>query len=96
MATLHIENTVHDFATWKSVFDKYDNVRRDRGVRSYRMTRSHDNPNQVMVDLTFDSVSRAEDFREVLEKIWRSPQSAAELVSHSTPLIVDVVEERTL
>lgn len=96
MATLHIENIVHDFDTWKSAFDKYDNVRREKGVRSYRMTRHHDSPNQVMVDLTFDSVSRAEDFREVLEKIWRSPQSQAELVSHSTPLIVDVVEERTL
>lgn len=96
MATLHIENTVHDFDSWKSAFDKYDNLRRDKGVRSYRMARHHDDPSKVMVDLTFDSVSRAEDFCEVLEKIWRSPQSRAELVSHSTPLIFDLVEERTL
>src|SRR5947209_7878500 len=96
MATLHIENIVHDFDSWKSAFDKYDHVRREKGVRSYRMTRHHDDPNKIMVDLTFDSVSRAEDFCEVLDKIWQSPQSKAELVSHSAPLIVDVVEERTL
>lgn len=96
MATLHIENTVRDFDSWKSTFDKYDSLRREKGVRSYRMTRSHDDPNQVMVDLTFDSVSRAEDFCEVLEKVWRSPQSRAELLTHSAPRIVEMVEERTL
>jgi hypothetical protein len=96
MATLHIENTVRDFDSWKSAFDKYDNVRREKGVRSYRLTRHHDDPNKVIVDLDFDSVSRAEDFCQVLAKIWRSPQSQAELVNHSEPLLVDVVEQRML
>lgn len=95
MATLHIENVVHDFDTWKSAFDRYETLRREKGVRSYRLTRHHDDPNKVVVDLDFDSVSRAEDFRQVLAKIWRSPQSQAELVSHSEPLIVDLVEART-
>jgi hypothetical protein len=96
MATLHIENTVHDFDTWKSAFDKYDDMRREKGVRSYRVTRHHDDASKVMVDLDFDSVSRAEDFCEVLAKIWRSPQSRSELVSHAEPVLVDLVEARTL
>jgi hypothetical protein len=96
MATLHIENIVKDFDTWKSAFDKYDTMRKEKGVRSYRMTRHHDDPNQVMVDLDFDSVSRAQEFGEVLAKIWKSPQSRAELVSHTAPVLVDLVEERTL
>ena len=96
MATLHIENVVHDFDSWKAAFDKYDRLRREKGVRSFRMTRHHDDPTKVVVDLDFDSVSRAEDFCAVLEKIWQSPQSKAELVSHTKPLIVDVVEQRTL
>jgi hypothetical protein len=96
MATLHIENVVRDFDSWKSAFDKYDNMRRDKGVRSYRLTRQHDDPSKVTVDLDFDSVTRAEEFCEVLAKIWQSPQSQAELVSHSAPQLVDLVEARTL
>ena len=36
MAILHIENTVHDFDTWKAAFDKFERFRADHGVRSYR------------------------------------------------------------
>jgi hypothetical protein len=96
MATLHIENIVRDFDSWKSAFDKYDELRRAKGVRSYRLTRHHDDPTKVMVDLDFDSVSRAQDFLQVLAKVWQSPQSRAELVSHAEPLLVDLVEARTL
>ena len=94
MATLHIENTVRDFDEWKAVFDKFDRFRAEKGMRSYRMARQVDEPNKVIVDLDFDSVEAATEFRGALEQIWRTPQSQEQLVAHGTPLLYDVVEQR--
>lgn len=96
MTTLHIENTLHDYDTWKTAFDKYDRVRADNGVRSYRISRRADDPLQIMIDLEFDDRAAAEAFLGVLAKIWASPQSRAELVSHSEPRVLEVVEDRVL
>lgn len=96
MATLHIENTVHDFDEWKAVFDKFDRFRAEKGMRGYRMARLVEDPNVVTIDLDFDSVEEATAFRGALEQIWQTPQSQAQLVSHGTPRLYDVVEQRVL
>jgi hypothetical protein len=96
MTTLHIENTVHDFAEWKAVFDKFERLRADNGVRSYRMARDVADPRKVTVDLEFDSREDAEGFRGKLEQIWTTPQSIAQLVDHATPMLLETVVEQTL
>jgi hypothetical protein len=96
MTTLHIENTLHDYDSWKTAFDKYDRVRADNGVRSYRIHRRADDPQQILIDLEFDDRAAAEAFTQVLAKIWSSPQSQAELVSHSEPVLLETVEDRVL
>ena len=95
MTTLHIENTVHDFDSWKAAFDKFDRFRADQGVRSYRVTRDIGDPQKVTVDLDFDSPAEASAFRVALERIWQTPQSKEHLVSHSEPLLMDLVEARS-
>lgn len=95
MATLHIENTVRDFDSWKTVFDKFERFRQDSGVRSYRLSRDLGEPNQVAVDLDFDSVPDAEAFLQSLRKIWQTPQSKAEVVAARTPRILDIVVQRS-
>lgn len=95
MTTLHIENKVHDYDEWKVAFDKFDRLRADQGVRSYRVARGVEDPSQITVDLEFDSVHAATDFRGILEKIWATPQSREQLISHCTPVILDVVEVHT-
>jgi hypothetical protein len=96
MATLHVENTVRDYDSWKSTFDKFDRARRDRGVTRYRITRSADDHAKVMVDLEFDSTSRAEEFREFLHGVMSTPQARAELVEHRPPVVFDVMEDLSL
>ena len=96
MTTLHIENTLHDFDSWKTAFDKYDRVRADNGVRSYKIHRRTDDPQQIVIDLEFDDRAAAESFTQVLAKIWSSPQSQDELVSHSEPVLLELVEDRVL
>jgi len=96
MTTLHIDNTVHDYDTWKDAFDRYEAFRKERGVRSYRIARDATDPQRVLVDLDFDDAASATEFRGALEKIWATPLSRREMVSHRAPLLLDVVVHRTL
>jgi hypothetical protein len=96
MATLHIENTVRDFDAWKAAFDKFERFRADKGVRSWRLARELADPDQVVIDMDFDSTEEAIAFRGALEQIWRTPQSRNELVSHNAPTVYEVVETRVL
>lgn len=93
MSTLRIENRVRDYASWKQAFDKYEGLRRDKGVRAFRITREADDPLHVFVDLDFDNASGAQDFRETLAKVWRTPQSREQLAEHIEPIVLDVVDE---
>ena len=95
MTTLHIENEVRDFTAWKAVFDKYDAFRAEHNVRSYRLSHYAGEPNRLIVDLDFDSADDAATFRAALEKVWASPQSAAQLAGHAKPVFLELIEERT-
>jgi len=96
MTTLHIDNTVRDYDTWKEAFDRYEGFRKEQGVRSYRIARDANDPQRVLVDLDFDDAETAEDFRGALEKVWATPLSQSQLISHSDPLLMDVVVHRAL
>ena len=91
MNTLQIRNTVRDFETWKSVFDKFERFREEHGVRSYRVLRRADAERDVQVILDFDTEAAATEFRGHLEQIWRTPQSQAQLVDHDEPVLLEVV-----
>ena len=95
MTTLHIENTVRDYASWKAVFDKYDAFRAQHGVRSYRLSRHAADANQLMIDLEFDTLPEAQAFAEALRKVWASPQSQEQLVEHTAPQLLEVLEQRS-
>jgi hypothetical protein len=94
MTTVHIENTVQDFDTWKANFDKYERFRAEQGVQSYRVSRSVSAPNEVIIDLEFGDQAAAQAFLPQLEKIMNSPQAQTQLVAHSVPRLYAVVTER--
>ena len=96
MTTLHIENTVRDYDSWQDAFDKFERFRIDNGVRSYRIGRRVEEPNEVTVDLEFGSTEDAEAFVPKLEQIWSTPQSKEQLVAHSAPTLMEVVRLRDL
>jgi hypothetical protein len=96
MATLHVSNIVRDYDSWKGNFDKFDRARRERGVRGYRIARGDEEPTRVIVDLDFDSTTRAEEFAEFLRGVMRTPQAQSELLQHDTPVVLEVTEERQL
>ena len=52
MATLHVSNIVRNYDSWKGNFDKFEEARKDRGVRGYRIARGDERPTRVIVDPT--------------------------------------------
>ena len=96
MTTLHIENTVRDYASWQEAFDKFERFRADNGVKSYRICRKAGDPNQITVDLEFGSAAEAEAFVPQLQRIWSTPQSREQLVSHGAPELLELVRHRVL
>ena len=96
MTTLHIDNIVRDYDTWKEAFDRYEGFRKERGVRSYRIARVSDNPGRVLIDLDFDDPATAVEFRGALEKVWATPLSQSQMISHGEPLVLDVVTHQTM
>ncbi len=95
-ATLHIENTVHDYHSWKRAFDKFDRFRVAGGVRQYRVSRRAEDPTTVVIDLDFDSIDDATAFRQSLQKVWATPQSQAELVDHAVTMLNEGLEQQAV
>ena len=70
MTVLHIEHPVSDYETWKRAFDA-DPVGRERsGVRRYRILRDKDDPNDVTIDLEFDTAEEAEALLASMQVAW--------------------------
>jgi ribosomal protein L35AE/L33A len=70
MTILQIEHPVRDFDRWKQAFDGDPVGRKEGGVRRYRIYRSADDPNYVVVDLELDSPAEAEAFLGRLRVLW--------------------------
>ena len=93
MTTVHIENTIQDFNTWRANFDKYERFRAEQGVQSYRVSRSVTDPDEVIIDLEFCDETAAQAFLPKLDQIMTSPQARTQLVRHSVPRLYEVVTE---
>ena len=94
MTTVHIENTVQDFDSWKANFDKYERFRAEQGVQSYRVSRSLTEPGEVLIDLDFRDEAAAQAFLPKLEQIMKSPQAQTQLLQHSVPRLYAIVTDR--
>jgi quinol monooxygenase YgiN len=93
MTTVHVENSVRDFDTWKANFDKYERFRAEEGVRRYRVSRGVTEPNEVIIDLEFDDHAAAQAFLPKLAQIMTTPQAKAQLVRHLPPRVYALVAD---
>jgi len=94
MTILHIEHPIRDFDLWKKAFDS-DPIGRERsGVRRYQVLRPVDDPNYVMIDLSFDNSGAAEAALAALRELWRATAASSILVGAPQTRIVEVVERK--
>jgi hypothetical protein len=92
MPILRIEHPVPDFDGWKAAFDSDPVGRKQSGVRRYQILRSIDDPNYVMIDLEFDTVSEAEALLAAMRVVWSG--AGRTVMSNPRARIVETVESK--
>jgi hypothetical protein len=73
MATLHIEHPISDLKTWLTAFAKFAEARQKAGVRAERVYQPIEDSKYIVLDLDFDAVDDAVQFKNFLESnVWSS------------------------
>jgi ribosomal protein L35AE/L33A len=90
MIVLQIEHLVPDFAGWKKAFDSDPVDRKQSGVRAYRISRTTDNPNYVIIELEFDNLPEAEKMLGNLKKLWS--QVEGKVMMNPQSRIIETIE----
>lgn len=91
MPTLVVTHTVRDYDEWKQMFDSDPLGRRASGVREHRVMRAAEDPNDVTIELDFDTAGEAENLRQRLEEMWTTAGPRLGLESPKA-WVVDIVE----
>jgi hypothetical protein len=92
MAILHIEHEISELTTWLDAFNKFAPAREQAGVRHTAVYQPADDPNYIVVNLKFDSVEAASNFRTFLrDAIWKSPEASPALVGVPTARVLTEV-----
>ncbi len=77
MATLHIEHAITDLETWLGAFGRFEEARRNAGVKAQRVHQPVDDDRYILVELDFDSTEQADAFKGFLEsKVWANPEAS--------------------
>lgn len=93
MPVLRIEHPVPDFEAWKQAFDADPLDREGSGVVRYRVFRSLDDPQRVMIDLEFDDAGAAEAMRGALQAMW-SRVAAEGLIGEQRAHLVETIDTK--
>jgi hypothetical protein len=81
MPVLHIEHEISELAVWLDAFKQFAPAREAAGVTRTEVYQPADDPNSVVINLSFENLDAAMRFREFLiNQIWSSPESAPALV----------------
>lgn len=92
MHMLRIEHPVLNFDGWKNAFDSDPVGRKKSGVRRYQILRPVDDPNYVMIDLEFDTLSQAEALLAAMRVVWGRVEGT--IVMNPQSQIVEAVETK--
>ena len=93
MPVLHIEHEISELSVWLEAFKKSAPAREAAGVTRTEVYQRDDDPNYVVINLSFENLNAASGFRELLiNQIWSSPDSAPALVGPPTARVLTEVE----
>jgi hypothetical protein len=89
---LHIEHEISDLATWLGAFERFAPAREQAGVVQTEVFQPSDDPNYIVVNLRFETVDAASNFRTLLhDVIWQSPEASPALVGAPTARVLTEV-----
>lgn len=93
MPILHIEQEISDLSTWRDAFKKFAPAREAAGVTHTEVYQPSDDPNYIVINLRFQNVDAASNFRSFLiERIWSSQDSAPALVGMPVARVLEELE----
>lgn len=93
MPVLHIEHEVTELTVWLDAFKKFAAAREAAGVTRTEVYQPSDDPNYVVINLSFENLVAASNFREFLiSQIWSSPDAAPALVGPPTARVLTEVK----
>ena len=92
MPILHIEHEISDLVTWLQAFKRFAPAREQAGVTQTDVFQPADDPRYIVVNLRFESVEAASNFRSFLhEVVWKSPEASPALVGAPTARVLTEV-----
>jgi Antibiotic biosynthesis monooxygenase len=92
MPILHIEHEISDLTTWLEAFSRFAPAREQAGVQQTEVFQPSDDPNYIVVNLRFESVDAASNFRTFLQTVvWKSPEASPALVGAPTARVLTEV-----
>jgi hypothetical protein len=94
MVILRIEHRVPNYAGWKQAFDSDPVDRKGSGVRRYQILRGLDDPDEVLIDLEFETKGEAEALLTAMRRVWERVEGTVMWEPQSW--IVEVAESREL
>jgi quinol monooxygenase YgiN len=93
MAILHIEHEISDLEIWLDAFNKVAPAREQAGVTRTEVYQPIDDPNYIVINLSFENADAATNFRSFLiNQVWASQDSAPALVGPPTARVLTEVE----
>lgn len=92
MYMLRIEHSIPNYEGWKQAFDSDPVGREKSGVRRYQILRPIDNPNYVMIDLEFETMSQAEALLAAMRVVWGRVEGT--IMMNPQAQIVEAVETK--
>jgi hypothetical protein len=92
MPILHIEHEISDLTMWLEAFNRFAPAREAAGVRQTAVFQPSDDPHYIVVNLTFEPVDAATNFRTFLhDVIWKSAEASPALVGAPTAKVLTEV-----
>ena len=93
MPILHIEHEISDLAVWLDAFNKFAPAREQAGVTRTEVYQPSDDPNYIVINLSFQNADAASNFRNsLINQVWSSPNSAPALVGPPMTRVLTEVE----
>jgi hypothetical protein len=93
MPVLHIEHEISELDVWLDTFKQLAPAREAAGVTRTEVYQPAEDPNYVVIKLSFENVDAATDFREYLiDQIWSTPNAARALLGPPTARVLTEVE----
>ncbi|WP_254535141.1 antibiotic biosynthesis monooxygenase [Halomarina litorea] len=93
MVNVLIRHTVEDYERWKPYFDDHAGVRAEGGERGYRLFRTFEDPNEVVILFEWDTGDNARAFLE--SEDLRERMHEAGVLGTPEVAILDELEAKT-